>query len=422
MMKKPTLYGILVLVALTITLLLAFLPAQDTVGYQKVTLAKASLTEVREHYLAGEEIRLAVTVVIIDTINTEHKSYPLQLYISSSYGNSLLDVTSKKGVLFFQLPSIFSNKSGIVQWKLLHAGNVLDTGTFTILPNTKGDIVVESYVGPPSIVAGGQDYTMLVTAATDTYDNLIPNDSEVRLKHFYNENAITSQLISEDRIVWKRIFSSETTGKITLAASVNDNASKELIVEVLPNNPVNFTIEENRIHPYADGNQIVTLTTSKIYDSYDNVVADGTLVVFNITNTEGTISRTSGTTLNGIATGRLLHPDIPTQWEVNATIDGMAQSDLLTLEFKPILLEFNVQFSENNKIITVGPLTSFLGQLIPDGVEVTLTQNELNNKQTKTSLNGVVIFVIPENNSDLFNTNITVEALGVSQTFTKSQE
>ena len=422
MIKKQALYGFLLLLALTATLLLAFTPVQKTTGFQKVTLAQASLMNVQERYVAGDEIRLTASVSLIDTINMEHEAFPLQLYIASSYGSSLLDASINKGAIHFQIPSFFARKSGVIQWELIHAEKVYDEGNFMILPDASNKTIIESYVGPPSIIAGGNDYTMLVTAATDVYDNLLPNDTEIFIKHYQNGVETTTQLPTEDRIAWKRVFSSEVTGKITFAATQNKDASKELVVEVLPNIPNDFTIEENRVHNYADGNQIVTFRTSQIVDAYNNVIADGTLVIFSILSSEGTLSRTSGTTINGVAQGQLLHPAAPTQWQINATIDGMAQSNALDINFEPFLLAFNMLYSEAENTISVGPLTSFMGQLIPDGAEVTLSLPELGIEKTKTSLNGMVTFEVSENEGDHTSTYAIIETLGISQSIKLTKE
>jgi len=422
MMKRYVLYGISIVVILATTLLLAFSPAQKQNGHQKVSLGMAKLVDMEESYIAGGEITLTVLISVIDTVNPEEKSYPLQLYVSSSYGSSLLDMSSKDGMTYFQIPPVFTKKSGVVQWRLIHAKKVFDEGSFMITPNSNKKAVVESYVGPPSIIAGGNDFTMLVTAATDTYDNLLPNNTEITIKHYQDGVETKSQYPTEDRIAWKRVFSSETTGKITFAATHKTDASKELMVEVLPNSPSNFSMEAKRVHTYADGNQIVTFSTSQIVDAYNNIVADGTLVTFSILSSEGTQSRTSGTTINGVAKGQLLHPNSPTQWQIKALVDGMAESNVLELAFNPFLLEFDVNYSETNHSITVGPLTSFMGQLVPDGAEVTLTQTELGIEETKFSFNGMVTFPILENYGDVATPTFTIEALGVSQSINLTKE
>ena len=73
----------------------------------------------------------------------------------------------------------------------------------------------------------------------------------------------------------------------------------------------------------------------------------------------------------------------------------MAESNTLTLKYQPVFKGFDVDFSEDNRTITVGPLHSFMGQMIPDGIEVALSiyQNkELINSNIKTSYNGFVNF------------------------------
>jgi hypothetical protein len=56
----------------------------------------------------------------------------------------------------------------------------------------------------------------------------------------------------------------------------------------------------------------------------------------------------------------------------------MVESPELEIKFQSVLKEIPIQEPQNNRI-TVGPLTSYLGQLIPDGVQVRI---KFNGKET----------------------------------------
>ncbi|MFT5078788.1 MAG: hypothetical protein ACI917_001305, partial [Patiriisocius sp.] len=126
-------------------------------------------------YVAGDTITLRGAINAKETTNL----LDVFLQLSSSYGVLVLSKNEKDNTLEFTVPAFISKKSGWVQWNFIVQGAILDTGSFEIIPNTSFNEIAESYIGPPSIVAGGKDFTMLVVAATDIYDNLLPNDTPV---------------------------------------------------------------------------------------------------------------------------------------------------------------------------------------------------------------------------------------------------
>ncbi|MBT8270319.1 MAG: hypothetical protein KJN59_13955, partial [Bacteroidia bacterium] len=175
-----------------------------------------------------------------------------------------------------------------------------------------------------------------------------------------------------------------------------------------------------RNHMYADGNQIVTLTTSEILDDFGNVVEDGTFVEFFISTINGGILKTSGATINGIATAQIIHPDQADEWTVKAFVKGMAESNSISFVFQQLFNDFEVSFSEDNRTIVVGPLKSFMDQLIPDGFDVDLAvfngeeQIQTINKQT---LSGEASFKL---NPDIFpegNYMIKIKTAGVEKIY-----
>jgi hypothetical protein len=164
----------------------------------------------------------------------------------------------------------------------------------------------------------------------------------------------------------------------------------------------------------------VTLKTSQINDEYGNVVEDGTFVEFFITNKNGSILKASGTTIEGMATAKIIHPDRAEQWKVKAYVTGMAESEVINFNFEQLFDDFEVSFSENNRTITVGPLKSFMQQLIPDGFNVELSvykNQEYIKTLSKQSVSGKVIFKL---NPDVFpedNYTLKINTGGIERSF-----
>lgn len=187
----------------------------------------------------------------------------------------------------------------------------------------------------------------------------------------------------------------------------------------MPDNASDFTIDYTRNHKYADGNQIITFTSSTIKDNHGNIVSDGTLVLFSVKNSNGIQLQTNGTTINGVAKAKLLHPTKKESWVVTAYVTGAAKSNNLPVDFDAAIVDYTITLSKDNRTITIGPIESFMQQLVPDGLAVKATIYDankiaLNTKET-TTLKGFATFNL---DSDFYKSNdynITIEAAGIKK-------
>lgn len=316
------------------------------------------------------------------------------LYCATNYGSTLIKpTTTSVNILSYEIPLHISNKSGIINWRLSSNG-ISISGNLKITPkNTVYSM--ETYLGPPSIEAGGRDFTMLVVIPTDSLDNPLKPETPVLVKHQFLANEMSTEVKTDQLIAYKNIFSPNTSGRMIISSESFGKNSKEYDVNVVPAIPTNFTITAKRNHNYADGNQITSFITSVIKDSLGNIVSDGTYVTFFIRNKKQAILKTSGTTVLGIATAKMIHPDQEAHWTIKAYVEGISESDFITIKYTQVITDFDILFSKGNRTITVGPLTSFMNQMIPDGLQVTLTILKDKKKIgiiTKTSKDGFVKF------------------------------
>ena len=293
------------------------------------------------------------------------------LLLESSLGPKLFLPHVSAGKATFLITEEHTRQSGLYHWQVIGNNKKIATGNFQLQPKRIPQ-QIESYFGPRSIRAGGADYSMLVVMPTDVYDNLLADSTQVTIVRQIDSKTITDASVLKDGFTWRILYSEEKAGRMLVAASVNGTASKELTSIIAPSNATNFDIEYQRIHEFADGNQVISFITSLITDRFGNVVSDGTLVNFIITNKKGIRLQTSSTTLSGVATGRLLHPDETDEWEVNAFVTGEAKSKPLSVVFKPAVTDFEVTFSNNNRQINIGPVAGFMKQLVPDGLLIQL--------------------------------------------------
>jgi hypothetical protein len=332
-------------------------------------LSSATLVEFTEYAnieLLSKERSFKAGENIILRFSASNNEIP-NLYCTHSYGTTVIEPVLKKNTMEYHIPQSIGNKSGVVFWQLINQNL---SGQFEIIPKAKVNSL-ETYIGPPSIAAGGTDYAMLVVIPTDDLDNPLQVNTPVNIKHWFLASQENDTVHTKNFIAYKNIYSKPETGRILIATDCLGNDSKEYDITILAAPPTNFTISATRHHDYADGNQITQFSTSILKDTYNNVVNDGTYVEFLITNSEGNNLKTSGTTIKGVATASLIHPDYKTQWAIQAFVNGMAKSNSITLNYKQVITDFDIAFKNNT--VTVGPLKSFMTQLIPDGLQVSLS-------------------------------------------------
>ena len=390
---------------LTIVLLLAFGTSLETTQKEVFTLSTKT-----KFFIAGNQVKMEFT--------SKSKNTNPQLYIIHSYGKTLINGTYKNGKLSFILPEVYSKKTGTVSWFLIVDEETLAQGFFEIIPNQNTQTQIENYLGPRSILAGGKEFTMMVTVPTDVFDNPVIDNTAVLIKNQFLNNITVDAEKTKNFIAWKNIFSNKPSGKILVSTECKNTASKEIETEVYPNIATNFSINYTRNHEFADGNQITTFSTSIIKDQFDNIVSDGTLVSFIITTQNNTILKTFGTTIKGIATGQLLHPDHADFYTVKGYITGVAESNSLKILYKPILSKFNYTFSDGNRTLTVGPLKSFMNQVVPDGIKVTVNvfhENKLITTLQEDTSNGIAKFSISPDFYKAENYRFEITTLGITQ-------
>ncbi|WP_299338959.1 hypothetical protein [uncultured Psychroserpens sp.] len=374
------------------------------------TFSDIKLLTDKSVFQAGEPITLQ--------FSSTNNSIAPQLYCTNSHGSTLLEPLKKGTLIDYKLPDYMTRKIGVLHWRLLN-NNSLIRGSIEIV-SKKQVAHMETYIGPPSIEAGGTDYTMLVVIPTDSLDNPLPDNTTVVTKHQFLTKISTDTVKTRHLIAYKNINSEIKSGRMLVSSESHNTNSKEFTINVLPSIPKGFTISAQRPHDYADGNQQTVFSTSVLKDSYGNVVSDGTFVSFFITTNNGNILKSYGKTIKGVAEARMIHPDHQSQWNVQAYVTGMAESNTITLTYKQVFKEFNVEFSDNNRTITVGPLQSFMKQMAPDGLEIKLyiyKNNELLEQRIKFSVDGFAHFKLKPNILENDTYDFKIKTAGIEQSF-----
>jgi hypothetical protein len=308
--------------------------------------------------------------------NTFDKSsyQKINFMISGTYGSTILHATLKNNKLVIKIPAEITKHASVIAWQLISDQETLESGSFKLMANIEALKTIENYLGPRSIIANVRDYTMLVSIPVDSLDNLLPDGTKVSLQHQFKGTIYQQYKELSAGFTWKRIRAPLRTGRLITGSTINYISSKELVTDVFPDIPTAFQITEDSNHNYADGNELITIKTDQIKDAHGNITTDGTLVKFFIKNDLNQKWQTMASTINGYAFAKALHPERPSVWTVKGIITGMVESPELKIKFQSVLKEIPIQETKNGQI-TIGPLTSYLGQLIPDGIPVTIIFN-----------------------------------------------
>lgn len=376
-----------------------------------------SASEGRKAKVALEPVTEAVAGETL-VLNFENADENSRLILKNSYGQTILKPEKSSEENIFTVPEFLAKKAGILSWKFIN-GNSIEAGEIQINPKEEPHNI-ETYFGPRSIQAGNTDYSMLVNIPVDKFDNPLADGTAVEVSEYFNGNQKTENIKMQNLFAWKNIYSREKAGNILVGASCKDLQTGEMTSTIYPSTATDFEVYISREHDFADGNQVMSLKTSILKDKFGNTVSDGTLVDFVIANAGNNILKTSAGTIDGVASAKILHPEKAENWQIRAVVTGMAESGIIAVNFKPVMEDFKVNYDRENRKIKVGPLKSFLGQLIADGATVSL--ETLNGAQGKTlemqepSKDGYVNFELPPTVNYPDSTIFKIEALGITKT------
>ncbi len=139
------------------------------------------------------------------------------------------------------------------------------------------------------------------------------------------------------------------------------------------------------------------------------------MVTFIIKDNTNNVLKTFGTTIDGIATGQFLHPEKENTFQIKAYVNGICESSLISINYKSINPTIDYSFSKDNRTIIVGPIKSFMKQLVPDGIKVNLKiydKDRLIETITENSYNGKAEFYLSPELYKEKNYSFKIETLG----------
>ncbi|TDQ31082.1 hypothetical protein CLV82_1783 [Zeaxanthinibacter enoshimensis] len=296
------------------------------------------------------------------------------LMVDGSLGISVLNSRLIGDQYFFLWSDHLSEKSGSFQWKLLAGGDVVLSGKVEITPATPNTGILETYLGPKRIFSGEEYKSMLVSIPTDKFDNPIAPGQSTEVHMRSTDGISTIPSVQEDLIVWTPIPGSNQAQQLKLAAVLPGSRSREQTLEVSPSVPMPFPVLSDTSRGFADGKELLQIRTGMVRDRYGNILADGTLVRFQVENSSGFKLFTEGKLINGMASAAMLHPTSPGSWKIEAVVGGVLSSEPLMVSFEMAVTGYNLRQDQDipGKLY-VEQVSGVMGQMIQDGFPVSIS-------------------------------------------------
>lgn len=283
--------------------------------------------------------------------------------------------------------------SGLVDIYVTYKGVIYAKSTVNVVPSTAAE-PMDTYLGSKSVVADGKDWAMITAIPTDKYGNLLKNNTPVNFDLLSATNQ-REHKVSDTKhgVAFQKIYAETTSGKTFVGVSIDSVNSREKELLQVADFPTNFTIQAEKNSLYADARQTFKIKTSLLKDQYENIVSEGTMVVFQIKDANNTTRMFNAYTINGVAEFHLQNPISWGNLQVVASVFGGGKSNNLSIPFQSAFKNIPIEFDVTTRKLRlkIGVLRGKLNQLLPNGIIVALSINE--QKATTTEVvNGYAIF------------------------------
>lgn len=318
--------------------------------------------------------------VVVDVVADNSINATLQVAVESSAGFALHPVELLHGRGQLVLADDVSNFTGVIALDA-QLGDATATIAVEIVPGPPVDPLTP-LVGPRSIVADGNHWTMLVAIPQDSQGNPVADGTplQIHLRHpTPNTSSQPIDTITTDvqhMLAWERIFSGTTAGDLLLAVTAGAAHGPERTVREVPGPPAAIAIHVDSPDLPADGRQLLTLATEPLVDQFGNQLLDGTAVQFLVADDTGAHRALPAVTVDGRAATTMQSPTRAGTLTVTALTADVV-SPPVTLSFaagpavEPIMVD--VIYGDDVVELRAGPLVGPLGQFVPDGTEVAFT-------------------------------------------------
>lgn len=315
----------------------------------------------------------------------------VNVFYQSTWGVRIIELTiEKQPTIKFNLSDTLAGLANIVA---CFRGKTYAEKKIMILP-AKSSAPLDAYLGSKSVIADGKDWAMITAIPTDKYGNLVKNGTKVNFDFLTTANTRKHKVSDiEHHIAYQKIYSQTKSGKTFIGVSVDGVDSKEKELLQVADFPLDFKISAEENSLYADARQNFQVKTSIIKDIHQNIVPDGTLVSFQLTDPNGSSRQLNSYTIDGVAEIHLQNPLSAGNLQIIASVFGGGASNNLKIPFQSSFQNVPVEFDEVNKKLRlrIGVLRGKLNQLLPNGLLVELSIDNEKIFETE-AVNGYAVF------------------------------
>ncbi len=294
------------------------------------------------------------------------------LFIDASYGPALLESDFVDGSARFVVPGI--DVAGIARLDV-SAGSVRQTLTLRVLPGAAADPLAV-YVGPRTIVADGEDRSMVVVVPTDRFGNPTVDGTEVDITITRPDDSTDVERHRTDGLLaFSRLFSGTQVGRTYVAVSVGTASGPRRSVIEVAGLAEPFELEFEGPAPRADGATLFEVRTGRLVDVFGNQLPDGVVVTLDLRSPGHPLRRRVwAPIIDGHATFVVETPREPMRLDLVASTGG-ARSASLRLDVPAALTDVPVRIAtvDGRWDVVIGRVVGLDGAYVPDGTIAELT-------------------------------------------------
>lgn len=320
---------------------------------------------------AGDPISLSGNINTSDVLEAE-----LQLVVQNALNTIVYPIRIDEGKFSLNIGGDKNQLIGENIFRLVYQDQILHEAKLFTYPQKAID-KTQNFNGPKSLFANDDDGSMNVTIAHDKFNNPLLPPSTINYQSSYNGKIEDSSMAPiENLVAYKINNSKKKAGKYLIGSSINEGYSQEQELIIGPAMPTKFSIQLVNYHPYADSRQVMHFKTSVLKDQWSNIVADGTLLLFTVMEQGSLVGVFQTFTIGGIANVYIENPSKESNWSISAGFHDQLISNQINVSFSRNVNDFSMSFDKKHKELTIGPVIGILGQLVPDGTEVVISNSE----------------------------------------------
>jgi hypothetical protein len=375
--------------------------------------------------------RAAVTAVIapgqvvagsaIEVVVEGEGSGSVELDVVDAYAVTTYVAAMSDGSATVELPPELTSTSGVIEFIARGATNdgvvATSTATTQVVPDSAA-ASIDVHAGPRTIIADGNDTTMVATIPSDAFGNPLPDGHAVIITLVDDAGRVVDVDADIEHGVAAELISSGTSaGTVEVFATDGSVSSRRVEYDEVPGaaSAVSTVLTGDSSTLVADGRQLIEVSTSTIVDRFGNRLLDGHLVQLR-TDGPGGVGLATATTIDGIARFRVPAPSRPGTVTLAAMVDGTVGEPMI-LTFAPAVsaIPAVVRIDDTgSSIVDVGPVLDALGAVVSDGTPVTVSTDgaESIDLPLRGGMASIDVGVLD------VGTAVDIEVLGVMRTVT----